>query len=342
MTTYVAQISPQRSTQYTNVARDLAAAELLASPLGQMLADVSMEHIAGQDYLKFTVSGASLSAGQLEQLAGMAMLGSLFEFFPAIGDVSGPLLRPISASYPFFISADLASIRRYKGKTNEFFTRFLLNIAKNASDFRDAEWRDLKLLDPLCGGGTTLFAALSLGANVAGIELDRGDVESTATFITQFCRESRIRISVTEERLRKLASARRWLFQIGQKDDQRRCMLVNGDAVLARELISGFGQPHLIVTDLPYGIQHQAPLAALLTTRLPAWADLLQPGGAIAFSWDATRFSRAEMIELVEQVAPLDVVQRPPYDAIAHRVDRVVKRRDVIVARARVPSIAGI
>jgi hypothetical protein len=334
-TTYVAQISPQRSTQYTNVARDLAAAELLASPLGQTLTDVSMEHIAGQDYLKFTVSGASLSPQHLEQLAGMAMLGSLFEFFPAIGDVEGPLLRPTSATYPFFISPDLASIRRYKGKTNEFFTRFLLNIAKNASDFRDTEWRELKLLDPLCGGGTTLFAALSLGAHVAGIELDRGDVESTATFITQFCRESRIQISVTEERLRKLASARRWLFLIGKKENQRRCMLVNGDAVQARELTAGFGQPHLIVTDLPYGIQHQAPLSALLNSRLPAWAELLQPGGAIAFSWDATRFTRAEMIDLVEQVAPLDVIQRPPYDGIAHRVDRVVKRRDVIVARVR-------
>jgi SAM-dependent methyltransferase len=334
-TTYVAQISPQRSTQYTNVARDLAAAELLASPLGQALADVAMEQIAGQDYLKFTVTGASLSPEQLEQIAGMAMLGSLFEFFPVIGDVEGPLLRPTSAVYPYFISADLASIRRYKGKTNEFFTRFLLNIAKNASDFRDTEWRDLKMLDPLCGGGTTLFAALSLGAHVAGIELDRGDVESTATFLTQFCRESRIQISVTEERLRKLASARRWLFLIGKKENQRRCMLANGDAVQARELTSGFGQPHLIVTDLPYGIQHQAPLSALLTARLPAWAELLQPGGAIAFSWDATRFSRAEMVEFVEQVAPLDVVQRPPYDAIAHRVDRVVKRRDVIVTKAR-------
>ena len=334
-TTYVAQISPQRSTQYTNVARDLAAAELVASPLGEMLTDVSMEQIAGQDYLKFAVSGASLSPEQLEQLAGMAMLGNLFEFFPVIGDVAGPLLRPTGAVYPYFISADLASIRRYKGKTNEFFTRFLLNIAKNASDVRETPWRDLKMLDPLCGGGTTLFAALSLGANVAGIELDRGDVESTATFLTQFCRESRIQISVTEERLRLLASARRWLFKIGKKEDQRRCMLVNGDAVQARELTAGFGQPHLIVTDLPYGIQHQAPLSTLLTARLPEWTDLLQPGGAIAFSWDATRFSRAEMIELVEQVAPLDVIQRPPYDAVAHRVDRVVKRRDVIVATAR-------
>jgi hypothetical protein len=307
----------------------------LASPLGEGLTDVAMEQIAGQDYLKFTLSGASLSPEQLEQLASMAMLGNLFEFFPVIGDVAGPLLRPTGAVYPFFISADLASIRRYKGKTNEFFTRFLLNIAKNASDFRETEWRELKMLDPLCGGGTTLFAALSLGANVAGIELDRGDVESTATFLTQFCRESRIQISVTEERLRKLASARRWLFVIGKKENQRRCMLANGDAVQARELTSGFGQPHLIVTDLPYGIQHQAPLSALLTARLPAWTELLQPGGAIAFSWDATRFSRAEMIELVQQVAPLEVVQRPPYDGIAHRVDRVVKRRDVIVAKAR-------
>jgi tRNA G10 N-methylase Trm11 len=97
-------------------------------------------------------------------------------------------------------------------------------------------------------------------------------------------------------------------------------------------LIAGF-KPHLIVTDLPYGIQHQGPLAALLTAGLPVWASLLVPGGALVFSWDATRFPRPEMIRLVESVSPLRVLDEPPYDRLAHRVDRVIKQRDVLVAR---------
>ena len=106
----------------------------------------------------------------------------------------------------------------------------------------------------------------------------------TASFITQYCRENRIALSTKEERLRKLG-ARRWLFEIG-RDDVRRCMLALGDAGRTRELLAGFGRPHLIVTDLPYGIQHSGPLHGLLADCLPGWTDLLVSGGAIAFSWD--------------------------------------------------------
>jgi len=338
MATIVVQIAPQRSTQYTNLARDLAAAELSASPLGRSLGEVEIETIAGQDYVKLELSGPSLSPEDLLQLSGMAMVGGAFELFESIADVPGPLLRPIPATYPFFVSPDMSAIRRYKGKTNELFTHFLCNVAKYASDFSASEWRTLRLLDPLCGGGTTLFVALSLGCNVAGIELRRMDVETTAAFIKQYCRENRIAVVLKEERLKRLVSARRWIFTIG-KEDARQCLLVHGDAAQTTELVAGFGRPQLIVCDLPYGIQHSGPLVDLLAPCLPAWAAILEPGGAIAFSWDATRFSRAEMIALVQAAAPLQVVERPPYDCLAHRVDRVIKRRDVIAARAR-PEVA--
>jgi tRNA G10 N-methylase Trm11 len=206
-------------------------------------------------------------------------------------------------------------------------------MAKYASDFHSTDWSALDVVDPLCGGGTTLFAALSLGADVAGIDMDRTDIETTATFISQYCRENRIALSSKEERLRKL-NARRWHFQLG-KDDVRRCLLVHGDARGSKDLLVGFGRPHLIVTDLPYGIQHNTPLRGLLSDCLPIWAELLAPGGALAFSWDATRFNREEMVELVAAAAPLAVVDRPPYDRLVHRVDRVIKRRDAIVARKR-------
>lgn len=331
-TTIAAQLAPQRSTQYSNLARDLAEAELLASPIGPGLQEVSLRRIAGQDYLQFGLPGpVTKEAAAL--LAGMAMIGSVFELFDAIGDVAGPLLRPIQTASPAFVSPDMAATRRYKGKTSEIFTHFLCNMAKYASDFHRSDWSLLDVVDPLCGGGTTLFTALSLGADVAGLDLDRTDVESTATFITRYCRENRIALAAKEERLRKLG-ARRWLFQIG-RDDQRRCMLAHGNAGQTRELLAGFGRPHLIVTDLPYGIQHSGPLHGLLADCLPGWAELLVSGGAIAFSWDSTRLDREKMMALVGKAADLEVVNRPPYDRLAHRVDRVIKRRDVLVARRR-------
>jgi RMKL-like, methyltransferase domain len=337
MTTIIAQVAPQRSTQYTNLARDLVEVELLASPLGRDVSDVAMETIAGQHYVKFKLPGPELLEHHSLHLAGMAMIGGRFELFESIGDVPGPLLRPIPATYPFFVSPDIAAIRRYKGKTNELFTQFLCNMAKYASDFSDRSWQTLRLLDPLCGGGTTLFVGLSLGCHVAGIEHNRTDVETTAAFIKQYCRENRIAATLKEERLKRLVSARRWIFTIG-KDDGRQCLLVHGDAAQTKELVAGFGRPQLIVTDLPYGIQHSGPLAQLLSACLPAWAAILEPGGCIAFAWDATRTSRAEMIDLVQAAAPLQVVQQPPYDRVAHRVDRVIKRRDIIVAWVRRPA----
>ncbi|SEO30559.1 hypothetical protein SAMN02990966_01588 [Rhodospirillales bacterium URHD0017] len=331
-TRIVTQLAPQRSTQYSNLARDLAEAEVLASPIGPGLQNVSLRSIAGQDYLQFDLPGP-VTDEAVRLLASMAMLGGVFELFDAIGDVAGPLLRPVQTTRAAFISPDMAATRRYKGKTNEAFTHFLCNMAKYASDFHSADWSTLDVVDPLCGGGTTLFTALSLGADVAGLDVDRTDIESTASFITQYCRENRIALATKEERLRKLG-ARRWLFQIG-RDDVRRCMLALGDAGRTRELLAGFGRPHLIVTDLPYGIQHSGPLHGLLADCLPGWAELLLSGGAIAFSWDSTRFDRQEMMALVGKVADLEVVDRPPYDRLAHRVDRVIKRRDVLVARRR-------
>ncbi len=331
-TTIVAQLAPQRSTQYSNLARDLAASELLASPIGPELQNVTLTRIAGDDYLQFGLPGP-MTGKAIGLMAGMAMIGGIFELFDAIGDVRGPLLRPLEAVHTAFLSPDMAATRRYKGKTNEAFTHFLCNMAKYASDFHSSDWSSLAVVDPLCGGGTTLFAALSLGADVAGIDMDRTDIETTATFIGQYCRENRIAVASKEERLRKL-NARRWHFQLG-KDDVRRCLLVHGDARGTKELLAGFGRPQLIVTDLPYGIQHSAPLRGLLGDCLPVWAELIAPGGVVAFSWDATRFAREEMAALVSATAPLAVVDRPPYDRLGHRVDRVIKRRDAIVARKR-------
>src|SRR5947209_11115027 len=101
MATIIAQVAPQRSTQYTNLARDLVEIELLASPLGRDISEVAMETIAGQHYVKFELPGAVLSDHHALHLAGMAMIGGLFELFEKIDGVPGPLLRPIPAIYRY-------------------------------------------------------------------------------------------------------------------------------------------------------------------------------------------------------------------------------------------------
>jgi hypothetical protein len=155
------------------------------------------------------------------------------------------------------------------------------------------------------------------------------DVESTVVYVRQFMRERGVACREKRERLKKVG--RRWVLTLGKERPQR-CILAWGDTGDSPALISGF-RPHLIVTDLPYGVQHQGELSSLLTRALPVWATLLPPSGAIALAWESRRFPRAEIISLVESVSPLTVLNNPPYDALAHRVDRVIKRRDVLVAR---------
>ena len=66
------------------------------------------------------------------------------------------------------------------------------------------------MCDPLAGGGTTLFTALTLGADVVGVEQNAQDVQSTATFLRQYAREAGIVCKIKEERLKKLG--KRWLY----------------------------------------------------------------------------------------------------------------------------------
>lgn len=335
----LAQIAPQRSTQYANLAATLAPIELQLSGLIVPATALQTIAIAGQPYLELPGDALKTDgpiAQAIQAIGPQAFSGPFFEKFETLCGLSGPFLRPVEATFSPPLPPELAQTRRYRGKTNEQFTHFLCNIARYSSHFRAQPWPQLRLFDPLAGGGTTLFTGLFLGASVAGVEQDEQDVKSTVAYIRQFMREERIRIQVQEETLRKLPGiqngrGRRWTFSLGPKPGQT-CILAQGDTRHAGALVPGF-RPHLIITDLPYGIQHQGPLIELLTQALPVWQEQLLGGGVLAFSWDATRFPRAEMVERIESVSRLTVLKTPPYTALAHPIDRVIKQRDVLVAQ---------
>jgi len=328
MPSILAQIAPQRSTQYAELASALAPYELRLSTFGAQIDEIRPRTLGGLDYLQFELP-AEPDAAQARELGMLAMTSAFFLHYEYIADVAGPLLRPIETNVQWTLPPDLLTTRRYRGKTNEMFTQFMCNVARASSALADRPWDTLRVFDPLCGGGTTLFAALILGASAAGVDHNAGDVESTVTYLQGFVRTHGIAARLKRERLKGLG--RRYLFTIG-KDQEQQCLLADGDTAESAALISGF-RPHLIVTDLPYGIQHHGELEALLGGALPVWADLLPPSGALVMAWEASRFPREEMIELVESASSLAVLNDPPYDALAHRVDRVIKQRDLIVAR---------
>lgn len=334
------KITPQRSTQYANMAEVLASPELLASPLGSIISHVEPVRLAGQDYLLAdVVSGLDETALLIQVAEILPRLGTLsegYQYFPRLAEIEGPLLRPIEPRFTPFVPLEMAEVRRYKGKTNELFTRVLLNMAIFAGAYREQFPERLRVLDPLAGGGTTLFQALAAGYDAFGIEQNRQDVATTEVFVRQYFHSEHVVYKELDERGRK--AGRRYQFEVGRKGATRYLVLVHGDTALAPQHLQEVpGGPHMhaIVGDLPYGIQHFGEIADLLRTALPAWVRLLLPGGTLALAWNATRIERAEMAQLIEQYSTLRLLNEPPYTNMEHTVDRVIKKRDVMIAVAR-------
>lgn len=335
MPTLLAQIAPQRSTQYAELATELAPHELRLSALDKQIESIEPFMLGRQPYLKLEISG-DLNEALRRELGGLAMSSAFFWYYDQLGEVEGPLLKPIETPFEPMFPPDLMAMRRYKGKTSELFTHFLCNVGRYSSAFAQQDWTKLRIFDPLMGGGTTLFTGLVLGAEVIGIEENEQVVESTAAFLKQYVREEGIRCKISEERLKGLG--KRWWFTMG-KEIERRCVLVRGDTTQADLLLKGFKKPHLIVADLPYGVQHFGKFAETLVAALPVWQKVLEPGGTITLSWESTRFPRNKIVNMIHSVPALVVLDEPPYNQLTHRVDRVIKQRDVVVARFESPDL---
>jgi len=314
----------------------LATPELLASPVAVAIRDITPTTLAGQQYLLVTLDEERLPSQFVAILSRLGATSEIYDYFESIGEVQGPLLRPVEPQFVPFVQFEMAETRRYKGKTNEVFTRVLLNLALFAGAYADQYTERLRILDPLAGGGTTLFLSLIAGYDAFGIELDRQDVESTALFVRQYLHSEGVHYKEVDERGRK--AGRRYQFEIGNRGNTRTLVLALGDAVQAdmhmRE-IPGGPHMHAVVADLPYGIQHFGEIAALLERALPVWERMLMPGGTIALAWNATRIERESMVGLLNQYTQLRIRSDPPYMQLMHTVDRVIKRRDVVVAVKR-------
>lgn len=329
------KITPQRSTQYAHMTAMLATPEVLASPLGSAVKDIQPITLAGQEFLLTTIedTGDQNLAFLRELIPRLGAVSEAYEYFEQLGDIAGPLLRPIEPQFMPFVPLEMAEARRYKGKTNETFTRVLLNTALFAGEYAQSFTERLRILDPLAGGGTTLFLALALGYDAFGIESTRQDVDTTALFVRQYLENEHIHCKETDERSRR--SGRRYQFEIGRKGNTRHLVLAHGDtsdAALHLREVAGGPHMHAIVGDLPYGIQHIGEVSSLLSKVLPVWERLLMPGGTMALAWNATRIEREAMVALFEEHTHLQIRNEAPYTQYTHPVDRVIKRRDIIVA----------
>jgi len=327
-----AAIAPQRTTLYGNLARFLTVPELLASPLAPRLRDHTIERLAGQEFLLLDLDEPT--DADLALLWRLGTVAGVYEYFPTLGEREGPFLRPLAPQTPAFVSPEIAEARRYRGKTGELFTAVLLNLAIFGGAYAAEATGRLRILDPLSGGGTTLFTALVRGYDAYGIEREKDDFDTTDAYAQAFLRGIGVPYKRVEERVR--GSGRRAILNVGWREETRQLGFVLGNTTDTSTLLAGIpggAHFHAIVSDLPYGIQHQGQVTDFLEKAVPRWAQVLLPGGTMALAWEATAPRRDEATAIVERVRGLRVVTTPPYDALAHQVDRQIKRRDILVIR---------
>jgi len=360
MSRYAFLILPSHNRVYADAAPALARAEfaVLSAALPDGAIDeesVAETAIGGVPYVAFEAD--DLSQRDADVLADLSSLYALFEI------AGGELLRPVPLRRLDRFDDDLLTILKYPGKTNEQFTKLLLNVTLASSAFvgqlASPGGRRLAVLDPLCGRGTTLNQALMYGFDAYGADVDARDVEAYVVFIQRWLKDKRLKHQADFSPVRRdrKVVARRLTAQFAATKDEykagdvQRLEVVETDTTRVGEFFRA-ASADLVVADLPYGVQHgshasgragagsrargggralaRSPLD-LLREAAPAWVKALRPGGALGISWN-TLVARREDAAAALAAAGLEVLDSGPYRAFRHRVDQAITR-DVLVAR---------
>ena len=320
--------------RYREAVSDLGRCELFSMLQAlSVQTEVRKEKLGGIPFLTF-------EAPPLEE-AALGFL-SRHSLVTLMAERQGDLLRPLDRPSPAYFPEDLPEVLKYKGKTSASFTRMMLNVALSMTAFACCA-APVTVLDPLCGKGTTAFSALQLGMNAIGLDGDRKAVKEAGDYFTRYLRFHLIKHRTAE----RSETAGQTAFPVHEvvfantkdsyaRGDTRFLLLAAGDTALAPAL-TRHHPAQILVADLPYGIQH-APAAggrmetfpALLKRVLPAWKKALQPGGALALSFNTLTLPTHEVVKQLE-AAGFVPKREEMFCSLAHEVEQAVVR-DVVFA----------
>ena len=331
MHTYVIMKNPG----YTRVSfqdwQKLVVAELTLIGFTEPVQNIRFEEMGGVEYILFDHK----EAAQPDEIFLLSRLSFAYAIYEKVGE----MLRPIQLDARYAFNQEISSILKYSGKTNELFTRLMLNLmmryARHDTSFN--------VLDPMAGKGTTLYEALMQGYNAYGIEIDAKMPHESVVYLQKYLESAKHKHSNHAEKISgtsefgKFTSLRSQISLPSQAFE-----IINGDARNAalfykKNMFRG------IVCDLPYGVHHgskqntKKPKNAgmtrnalgLVSESLPGWIKVLQPGGVIVLAWNLFLISREQMIELLTQNG-LRVPENISNINFAHKVDQAIDR-DLVV-----------
>jgi SAM-dependent methyltransferase len=341
MSRYALLVSPSANRVYARAAADLTVAELGvlgATVLADRIGDARPEQVAGVEYVTFE---GDLDEPALAHVANVSTALALFE------RTTDDAFRPTPLQRLDCLDDDLLTILKYPGKTNELFTKLLLNITVLASQSGARMLTDrLRVLDPLCGRGTTLNQVLMYGWHASGVDRDAKDFDAYAAFLPRWLKDKRLKHTAATARLRRDGTSlgRRLDIELATTKEawsagDRITLSVALADTRATADIYRAASVDAVVTDAPYGVQHGSRGGAgdlqrrpldLLTDALPGWVRVLRPGGAVGIAVNTRTCPRDDALAQLAG-AGLEPRDTPAFRGFAHRVDQAILR-DVVVA----------
>lgn len=319
MKSFALLISPRAKSAYFNDYIEVAKAEL-----AWLLPNQAVEYkkVAEMDFLLLTVSEDALPL--------LARLSCVYGIFEQVGE--DEQLLPLAITTDFDLDEDFIFGAKFKGKTNETLTQMLINVGLANIEYDDIS--KVKLLDPMCGRGTTLLWAMRYGMSSKGIEQDSKALVDIEQNVKKWCKIHRQKHQfkngfVGGASAKKSKQGKDKFIDFTANDATMR--IITGDSVETASILKG-DKFDLIVSDIPYGIQHfttektRNPLAVLQECA-QGWSDVLKKKGVIVLSFNSYIPKRAELIaaftdhdfEVLEFSAP-------------HRMSESIVR-DVVVLR---------
>ncbi|MBI9064918.1 MAG: hypothetical protein JEZ14_23225 [Marinilabiliaceae bacterium] len=349
MKKYLILQHPGHNRVYYNLSGQLALSELEIATrrLDADCSDSKIDELEKVRYLSFTTE-EDITDHDLEILSRLSFVFAIFRLEQREDQTC---LIPISKVDYEYVDNKVSSLMKYAGKTNELFTKMMINVGLLSSDF-DYNHK-IQLLDPVAGRGTTLFEGVVYGFDVTGIEIEPKSVHETTVFFKKYMEAERFKHTSGQRQVsgqKKSEAIYMQEFEYARtkeefKSDQLRKKLgvVTGNSQEAANYFKK-NSFHLIIGDLPYGIAHGNKGAAksssitrnpseLLSLCLPQWHQVLKKGGVVVVAWNSFVVSRQKLSEIFTDNG-FEVFTEAPYDGFEHLVDRSIKR-DIVVARKK-------
>ncbi|WP_370980358.1 TRM11 family methyltransferase [Agaribacterium sp. ZY112] len=251
-------------------------------------------------------------------------------FVQGLYELVGEALIPLAQDDGFLLHDDFVFGSKYKGKTNERLTQLLINVALAELDYQSGQ--KLKLLDPMCGRGTTLLWAMRYGLNAKGIEQDVKALEDVRRNVKKWSKLHRQKHKLSEGFVNQKNKKNTGKFlEFSAHDSSAR--LIIGDSADALQLLSQ-EKFDLLVSDIPYGVQHLSSDGSrnpidVLEKCADVWRQCMKKNAVLVLSFNALNPKRS-LLKTVFEHAGFELKE---FD-VAHRMSESILR-DVCMFRLK-------